>query len=235
MKGRQGIDHHGSRQAGFTLLEMVVVLAILTTLAGLIAPYFAVTMRIERTDSTVRFMDDLEESLVEYGRDLLTFPVSLDELLQNDAALTGWRGPYAVHRFSATGTSLSGDVRQDAWSQDYVYTRTDASHCSLRSLGDDRTQGTSDDIVKDLDLTPKLRAETLRREQVINDAITSYNSTHLPATPLSTDFATLRATLISGGYLGNASWHASDAWGDAFVLDPPAVSPPSRITSTHTE
>lgn len=220
--------------AGFSLVEMVVVLAILTVLAGLIAPYLSVETRIERTEATMAYMDELEKALDHFGSDLYVYPSSLDELLENVQSLGGWRGPYTVDRYSATGTGNSGDYRKDAWSEDFLYTLTSSITARLRSAGDDRTLGTDDDLVKDLDLTPILRAETLRRELVINDAISNYNQANLPQTPLpSTSYVDLRAVLVQNGYLQDATWSLVDAWGDLFVILNPEFPPPSRIRSIH--
>ena len=204
-----------SADKGFSLLELVVVLAILATLAGFIAPVFTTSLRLERTEATVRYMDYLEEALYNYGRDILKFPATLNKL-ETDTN-SGWLGPYAVDRFSATSTAMSGDFRDDAWSQSFEYTKVSNEQCTLRSIGDDGVSGNSDDLVKDLDLTPILREETLLRLKTFNQAIHQYNDANLPANPLPNNFPGLRTELINGNYLPS-SIHSTDAWGDAFAL-----------------
>ena len=220
------------RQTGFTLIEMVVVLGILVLLAGLIAPYLAVSVRVERNEATMNHMEELEEALNNYGRDHFVYPTTLDDLLSNVSETAAWRGPYTVHRFSSTGGSSSGDARQDAWSENYVYTRLTTTTARLRSMGDDRSAGTEDDIVKDLDLTALLREETMRREKVLNDAIAAYNAVHLPGNPLpNSSFADLRDELIDQNYLQDIAWHATDAWGDPFEIVDRTNPPPMRVYS----
>ncbi len=99
--------------AGFTLLELLVVVLIIGLLAGFVAPrYFGQVGKSEVNVAKAQ-IDALEKALDQYRLDTGHYPsteaglVSLVQRPQNEAK---WSGPY-----------LRKDVPLDPWSRPYVY------------------------------------------------------------------------------------------------------------------
>ena len=144
------------------------------------------------------------------------------------------------HRDCNTTALISGqptpelDLSKDAWNNAYQVVQNGSSQLEITSLGPDATADTADDLDQVVDVTPIRRAQTLTELLTVNSAITSYNAENLPATPLSTTYSTLLSELVTAGYLPSGTTRFdADGWGDAYVLDPPASSPPVAVESTN--
>ena len=102
---------HG--QSGFTLMELLVVLAILGLLMSLVGPRVLSQLGGAKTKTAAIQIKDLEQSLEMYKLDVGRFP-STDEglaaLVVRPASSTGWNGPY-----------LKSDVPVDPWKREYHY------------------------------------------------------------------------------------------------------------------
>ena len=102
-----------SAQTGFTLMELLVVLAILGLLMSLVGPQVLNQLGGAKTKTALIQIKDLEQSLEMYKLDVGRFPSSsegLSALVDKPGGVTGWNGPY-----------LKSDVPQDPWKQDYQY------------------------------------------------------------------------------------------------------------------
>lgn len=101
------------RDAGFTLLELLVVMVIIGLLAGYVAPqYFGVVTKSE-VKVTRNQIDAFEKALTAYRLDVGSFPASeqgLTALVKAPAGVKRWAGPY-----------LSKEVPLDPWGNAYVY------------------------------------------------------------------------------------------------------------------
>jgi general secretion pathway protein G len=110
--GRQQ-QHKVSRQGGFTLMELLVVLAILGLLMSLVGPRVLNQLGGAKTKTAAIQIKDLEQSLEMYKLDVGRFP-STDEglaaLVAKPGGSTGWNGPY-----------LKSDVPVDPWKREYHY------------------------------------------------------------------------------------------------------------------
>ena len=99
--------------AGFTLLELLVVMVIIGLLVGYVAPnYFSAVGKSEVKAAKAQ-IDALHKSLVAYRLDVGAYPPSdpgLNALVQKPAGATQWAGPY-----------LSKTVPLDPWGHAYVY------------------------------------------------------------------------------------------------------------------
>jgi len=145
-----------SGRRGFTLLELVVVLAVIGILAAAISP--AVVQRIMdgRIEATRVEAQALHEAIVGKGSenrfgfvgDIGRLPTSFQELAQVGGLPVyttssfrnigmGWRGPYVN-----TGVTAN-DYLTDAFGRPY----TGASSGQVRSAGPDGVSGNADDIV----------------------------------------------------------------------------------------
>ena len=102
------------RQAGFTLLEILVVVAILGLLIGLVAPAALRQLGSARTSVAKQSIERLASVLDLYKLDVGSYPSSEDGLAalnSKPASAPGWNGPY-----------LKGDAQPlDPWSHPYLY------------------------------------------------------------------------------------------------------------------
>jgi general secretion pathway protein G len=101
------------RQGGFTLMELLVVLAILGLLMSLVGPQVLNQLGGAKSKTAAIQIKDLEQALEMYKLDVGRFPSTeqgLDALVEKPAGVAGWNGPY-----------LKDDVPQDPWKRDYHY------------------------------------------------------------------------------------------------------------------
>lgn len=121
-------------QSGFTLMELLVVLAILGLLMGLVGPQVLNQLGGAKTDTAALQIKDLEQSLEMYKLDVGRFPTTdqgLDALVRSPAGVVGWNGPY-----------LKSSVPQDPWRYDYHYKYPgERSELDIYSLGQDGSPG----------------------------------------------------------------------------------------------
>ncbi len=138
------MKHTGMRKrraSAFTLIELLLVLVILGTLAALVVPKF--TKRSEQAKIVAARTDlaNIEVALdafeVDCGRNPTT-EEGLKALLEQPSSAIGWQGPY-----------LKRGVPKDPWGNTYMY-RCPGQHnttgVDLYSYGPDGQEGGSDDI-----------------------------------------------------------------------------------------
>ena len=85
------------RQGGFTLMELLVVLAILGLLVSLVGPQVLNQLGGAKTKTTKIQIKDLEQSLEMYKLDVGRFPSTsegLNALVDKPGNAAGWNGPY---------------------------------------------------------------------------------------------------------------------------------------------
>ncbi len=137
---------NASRRSGFTLLEILVVLAILGLLAGLaVSNSDKIFGSSQEAIAKVFVRDSLKTSLVRYKIELGDYPSTaegMQALITSPASKADrWRGPYV--------DSPGGKLPVDPWSEPYQYrypgTRNKAGY-DLFSKGPDKVEGTDDDI-----------------------------------------------------------------------------------------
>jgi len=101
------------RSGGFTLLELLVVVAIIGLLAGYVAPrYFGQVGRSEVNAAKAQ-IDALEKALDQYRLDTGTYPsneLGLNALVTRPPNEAKWNGPY-----------LRKGVPLDPWGKPYLY------------------------------------------------------------------------------------------------------------------
>jgi general secretion pathway protein G len=128
---------------GFTLLELLVVVAIIGLLAGYVGPkYFGQIGKAEIKTARDQ-LDALEKALDTYRLDVGRYPTSeqgLTALVTQPAGLTRWAGPY-----------LKKGVPPDPWGRPYLY-KSPGEHgeFDLSSNGRDGAPGGSGE---DADIT----------------------------------------------------------------------------------
>lgn len=119
------------REAGFTLVELLVVLAIIGLIAALAAPRVLRYLGTARVDTTKVQLQNISSALELYYLDSGQYPsqeLGLVALASapNDGSV--WNGPY-----------LKGETAlKDSWGNAFVYERDgDGSGVSVKSLGRD--------------------------------------------------------------------------------------------------
>ena len=122
-----------SEESGFTLIEILVVMAIISMLAIMVAPNLFRQQAGAMRDVAMTEISTLEAALDIYRLDVGEYPDSLDGLMTNDSGRASWNGPY-----------LRRSVPLDPWDNDYIY---DASgrDFTLISYGADGERGGEDD------------------------------------------------------------------------------------------
>ncbi len=103
-----------SREAGFTLLEILVVIAILGLLIGLVAPAALRQLGTAKGNVAKQSIERLSSVLDMYKLDVGAYPSTDQGLVALNArpgSLAGWNGPY-----------LKGDGQPvDPWNHPYLY------------------------------------------------------------------------------------------------------------------
>ncbi|NBO39017.1 prepilin-type N-terminal cleavage/methylation domain-containing protein [bacterium] len=127
-----------SAEAGFTLLEIIIVLGILGTLmAVLIGGIGSGGTKAKRKETAVKAAN-IQAKLLQYQSDVGRFPSTaegLQALMTNPGGSAKWGGPY----FTAE------DDIKDAWNNPFEYELT-AKGNKLVSAGPDSQAGTEDDF-----------------------------------------------------------------------------------------
>ena len=149
-----------SPNAGFTMIELVMVIVVMAALAAVSVPRINDFITNSKIQASKNEMLQIRAAIsgtpdrtaggryVDRGYigDVGALPSSLNDLIMNPGlpdydyfSRTGWNGPYLVDN----GT---GEILRDAWLVDYVLNVADST---IRSFGPDRTDnsGTGDDIV----------------------------------------------------------------------------------------
>jgi general secretion pathway protein G len=141
---RSALSHAFSRRAvaprpasaGFTLLEMLVVLVIMAMLAGLVVPNLmgrVDTSKVTAADTQVRMLKSALDTLrLDIGR----YPTKeeglgvLETAPKDERAARKWQGPY-----------LSEGMPLDPWGNPYQYNPASATNITLYSYGADGQPG----------------------------------------------------------------------------------------------
>jgi general secretion pathway protein G len=113
---RLGTDMTKTRehdQRGFTLLEILVVIAILGLLIGLVAPAALRQLGFARVSVTKQSIERIGSVLDMYKLDVGSYPDSdqgLRALVERPTGVETWNGPY-----------VKGGVPVDPWNHQYTY------------------------------------------------------------------------------------------------------------------
>lgn len=133
-----GYDTRRKSQSGFTLVELLLVLVILGTLAALVLPRFAGTTERARQTAAATQISTFKTVLNSYEVDNGSYPKSLQDLIEKPRDAQNWHGPY-----------LDGAIPLDPWKNPYIYVfpgRHNPNGYDISSVGPDGREGTEDDI-----------------------------------------------------------------------------------------
>jgi general secretion pathway protein G len=124
-----------SAEAGFTLLELLVVLAILGLLAAIVAPQVLHYLGASRSQAAKVQVENIAAALDEYQLDVGRYPAQdegLNALVQAPGGVANWNGPYLKKPSALV----------DPWGQKYLY-RNPGQHSEVDvyTLGSDHAEG----------------------------------------------------------------------------------------------
>lgn len=123
---------HGLRnsaQSGFTLIEILVVMAIIAMLAVMVAPNIFNQQAGAMRDMALSEISTLEAALDTYRLDVGEYPDSLSGLEEDDTGGARWNSPY-----------LRRGVPNDPWDNPYAY-ESNGREFTLESFGADGSRG----------------------------------------------------------------------------------------------
>ncbi|PKN13031.1 MAG: hypothetical protein CVU69_04855 [Deltaproteobacteria bacterium HGW-Deltaproteobacteria-4] len=196
---------------GFTLIEIIVVMAIMSILAGVLTPIVYRVWDDQKVDETKARMAALKVAIAgdpelyqqgirsDYGfvGDIGALPNMVDDLVSDSGIWAGWNGPY-LNGFDAVAFKV------DAWGRPIVF----AEHipplevsgeevaATLRSAGPDGSFGTSDDIDENSALFLQILSKEIWPTAMIRGNLSVTLTATTEATPVY--YANLRAGYRNG-------------------------------------
>jgi general secretion pathway protein G len=136
-------SHFRIRRGGFTLIEMLLVLVILATLAAIVLPMFAGRSEQAKRTAAETQIAGFSTALDAFEVDNGYFPKGDDgllELLEEPDSATNWHGPYLKQE---------QQIPVDPWGNPYIYEapgKNNTYSYDLSSVGPDGRAGTEDDV-----------------------------------------------------------------------------------------
>ncbi len=132
-------DGRRNREAGFTLVELLVVLVILVLLASIIGPRVIGYLGSSRAKTAHVQIESLVTAMELFHIDVGRYPTStegLTALVKSPGNIPGWNGPYLT----------KGGVPQDPWGRPYLYQAgQNGTSFEIKTLGADGKEGGTDE------------------------------------------------------------------------------------------
>ena len=124
-----------NKQAGFTLLELLVVLGIIAMLAGIVGPQVMKHMGESKTKAAKVQIEDLSATLDMYKLDAGNYPTTeqgLQALIEAPDTAKHWNGPYLS----------KAKIPLDPWQNEYHYVSPgEHGRFDISSMGADGKEG----------------------------------------------------------------------------------------------
>ena len=123
-----------NRRQGFTLVEILLVVAILGILAGVAVVGLGNRTKNANIIATRTSIKAIQMAIDIYEVDNGIYPATLQALLTKGSE-NNWNGPYIK----------DGRMPQDAWGTDFSYALKGETY-EIKSAGPDKAMGSSDDL-----------------------------------------------------------------------------------------
>jgi general secretion pathway protein G len=126
-----------AREAGFTLVELLVVLVILVLIASIVGPRVIGYLGSSRTKAASVQIESLVTAVELFRIDVGRYPTSaegLEALVKPTGDIKGWTGPYLA----------KPDLPADPWGRPYIYEtggQSGAAAFRIKSYGGDGKEG----------------------------------------------------------------------------------------------
>jgi general secretion pathway protein G len=122
------------KSAGFTLIEVLLVVVIIGILAAVVLPRMTGRGKDAQIAAAKASIENLSLALDMYEVDNGSYPASLQSLLTKGSELN-WKGPYLK----------KGEIPVDPWGKEFLYNQKDNGY-EIKSLGPNGADGGGDDI-----------------------------------------------------------------------------------------
>jgi len=126
------------RGRGFTLVELLLVLVILSILASVVVINVYKRPEQARIAAAKADISTIDGCLESFNLDCGKFPTTINDLIEQPSDVKNWQGPY-----------LKKGLPKDPWGRDYQYANPgqhNTGSFDLWSNGPDGQPGTDDDI-----------------------------------------------------------------------------------------
>ena len=132
-----------TRKSGFTLMEVLLVMAILVVMASMVTLAFLTIQRGAQSDAAFTQASMLSSECRRFKMNTGQFPQQLNDLITLPQGMSArkWKGPYLD----------SDTIPKDPWGNDYEYMppgqqQANQERVVIISYGPDGQKGTDDDI-----------------------------------------------------------------------------------------
>jgi general secretion pathway protein G len=135
---RKAIRGRRRGEAGFTLVELLVVLVILVLIASIIGPRVIGYLGSSRTKTAGVQIESLTTAVELFRIDVGRYPSAaegLEALVRSPGSVAGWNGPYLA----------KSSLPQDPWGRAYVYQANGDGFRILSYGADGKEGGTGED------------------------------------------------------------------------------------------
>jgi general secretion pathway protein G len=130
---RRTLRSAARKQGGFSLIEILIVVALIALIAGMVANQVFGGASKAKVKLAISGVADIAGKVEQYEMDTGALPQSLTDLVKESSGVKGWLGPYAKE-----------SALKDPWNTPYEYrVPGDGAPFAVISYGDDRKPGGS--------------------------------------------------------------------------------------------
>jgi general secretion pathway protein G len=124
-------------QSGFSLIELMIVVAILGLLIGIVGPKVMGSFDKAKVETTRVNMKNLSSTLKQFRLDCGSYPTTEQGI---EALITKPTAGAECKNYAPGGYLDKKTVPKDAWDKEYIYT-SDGNTFEIKSLGADKVEG----------------------------------------------------------------------------------------------